>query len=316
LEKTYGLTKTELVGLEAPQDIVELTLWTARVKNEKTVSVNLLGEPESGKTELMKKYRENPAVHVRRMVTAYGIVRDLLKGNITMISKNKKSIGHLMIYDLTGVFSYRKDTINKTILLFNALMEEGLSPQSAYWIDSRQLEEFAGATGGVIAGVNTFGFFTKAGNIRSNLLKGGYLSRVPTFSYDIGVPHLQRIFDSIRKGKYHEGRGFVDTINFHFPEKPAEVHMTQRQLKKVENLAKDITRDLNFDLQSMSGGYKQKGIRLHKSFISLVKASALRDERKYVMDGDIKRLEYLSQWMNLGLNPLQPNYPKDFERLV
>lgn len=50
-------------------------------------------------------------------------------------------------------------------------------------------------------------------------------------------------------------------------------------------------------------GYKamseMKSFRMFKSFISLVKASALRDGRKEVHYNDVGRIAYLSRWMNL-----------------
>ena len=68
------MKKTELVGVEATQDIIELCLYTNSVKNERIVSIVLIGEPESGKTEMMKKYRNNNGFYVRRTCTAFSVI--------------------------------------------------------------------------------------------------------------------------------------------------------------------------------------------------------------------------------------------------
>jgi hypothetical protein len=69
----YHLGKTELIGMEAIQDIIELVLWTLFVLGERIVSLLLVSDSETGRTELMKKYRKNKGVHFRRRFTAYGV---------------------------------------------------------------------------------------------------------------------------------------------------------------------------------------------------------------------------------------------------
>ena len=56
---TYHLQKTELIGLKAIQDTIEMVLWTLFIADERIVSLILGADPESGKTELMKKYAHN-----------------------------------------------------------------------------------------------------------------------------------------------------------------------------------------------------------------------------------------------------------------
>ena len=75
--KGVTLEETELIGLKAIQDLIELALWSAYINGERIVSLMLVADPESGKTELMKKYRKNKGIHVRRRFTAYGVIRDL-----------------------------------------------------------------------------------------------------------------------------------------------------------------------------------------------------------------------------------------------
>lgn len=313
MPREYQMRRTELVGMSVIQDLIEATLWTTWVANEKTAGLILIAEPESGKTELMKKYRKNDGVNVRRTTTAYGIIQDILSGRLKVLDEEgKRTLGHILTYDLTDVFAYKHETVNKTISLFNALLEEGLSPQSAYWIKSSELENYEGVTAGIIAGVVPFGFFTKAGSVRSNILKGGLLTRFPVARFTTTTAQLRRVFNSIIEGKYRKGQGFVDTIELDFPEESVDVRMLRKHLVQVEDLAKDVAYGTALDLK---GVYEPKGLRMNKAFISLAKAIALRDGRDYTAQGDINRLKYLSNWMNLKKNPLTLKYPRDFRRL-
>jgi hypothetical protein len=92
-EEILKLKKTELIGIEPIQDIVELTMWTLYVKNEKPTSLMILAEPESGKTELIKKHRNNNGVYAVKRLTGYGIQNDLINGKIKLLFNNPKILG-------------------------------------------------------------------------------------------------------------------------------------------------------------------------------------------------------------------------------
>ena len=308
------MKKTELVGIEALQDKTELCLFTNSVENEKAVSVVIIGEPESAKTELMKKYRNNNGVYARRTCTAYSVIQDL-KDNKIKIRESDKQIGHLVIYDLSDFFAYAPKTVNQGVQFLCAFTEEGLSQQGAYWVKSEDTKGLVGVKGGLIAGVTPFGFFTKRGKVRANLFKGGFLSRLLPFSISYSTSHVSKIFDSIRKQEYHVGKGFVDTIELNIPTEPVEVAISKTHRKRLEDLAKDVSREISYQLDG-KGQYKSYGFRLYKSLISLAKASALRDGRTRVRRKDIGRIKYLSHWMNLKMNSLNQEYPTDFRKYV
>lgn len=321
MNRCYRPRKTELVGMEAVQDVLELTLYSNYVKDEKIVSTMILAKPESGKTELMKKYRENRGIYPRRSITAYRAVMDFLDG-VFYIPKNKH-IGHIVIYDLSDIFSYDFETTNKLVQFFAAYIEEGLSQQGAYWIETEESKMLEGIKGGLLAGVNTSGFFTGAGRtkgmIRSQLLRGGFLSRLLLWSYDFSQKQTEMVFESIRDERYHSGKGFVDIIKLKLPKKSVRIRISKRFHKKVEYIGRDVADNLSEDVaigirgkESLPEDYEDiKGFRIVKSMISLAKASALRERRRVVIEDDVNRISYLSNWMNLRLNKLRP-YPKDF----
>jgi hypothetical protein len=299
------IKKTELVGLELIQDSIELALWSLYVMGEKIVSLLFLAEPESGKTEIMKKYRKNKGVHVRRRFSACGILKDLIDGKIRMLFDSPKLLGHILTYDYASVFSYKQNTVDTTIDFLSALTEEGLSEESSYWITGDELKKFAKLKGGIIAGINTFGFFTAGGKVKANMYKGGWFSRNIVVSYKLSETLVSKIFNSISKGRYRYDKDFVSKISLELPRKRIDVDLPEQLAEEIKDLAQEVAEAYSDDLQP----HKLRGFRLHKSLISLAKASALRDGRLEVNSEDVERIRYLSHWMNLCMNRLNTEYP-------
>ena len=301
----YTLQETELIAMEVPQDTIELTLWSSHVKGEPPAKLLILGEPEGGKTAIMQKYRNNKGVIVRRRFTAYGIIRELIKKEISLLYKNPNLLGHLMIYDFVNILTFKVNTVQSTIEFLSALLEEGLSPESAYWIAAEDLTPHIGLKAGLIAGINTYGFFTETGKVKKQLHVGGWLSRTTPLSFSTPELINLKISESISRSDYRYDHKFVDSIQLHFPKERVEVKLPQTFSLEIKSIASKVTQEINDTL----GPYKLKGYRLQKSLIALVKASALRDGRKVVSKRDAERIRYLSQWFNLKMNPLKIDYP-------
>jgi hypothetical protein len=299
------MQKTELIGIEPIQDVLELTIYSAYVKYERIVSSLFISEPEGGKTELMKKYASNNGIINRRRFTSFGIINDILDGRVKILHNSPLILGHILIYDLANVFTFKPNTVDATVHFMDALMEDGLSPESAYWIRGDELEKYEGLKAGLIAGINTFGFFTSGKKVRANLYKGGWLSRNIVNSYGISETLLTKIFDSVAEGKYRLDKDFVQYIILQLPMESVDVKMSNRFTMEIGDLARELGEEYSSVLKS----YKLKGIRLDKSLISLTKASALRENRDYVVEDDVERIKYISQWMNLKMNKLRLDYP-------
>jgi len=301
----YHLEKTELIGMEAIQDLIELVLWTLFVMGERLVSLLIGADQESGKGELIKKYRKNIGVHLIRRFTAYGILRDLRKGKISMFFERLKLLGYFLTPEIANLFTFKANTVDSNIEFINAVTEDGLSKESAYWINVQDLEPYENLKAGFVAGLNPFGFFTSEGKVKASFYKGGFFSRfiVTTFS---NPPTMNfKISDSIAHGEYRYDKKFRKFIHLNFPKKRVQVHLPEDYAQEIRDLALEIAEEYNEDLEF----HKIKGFRLQKSLISLVKASALRDGRKTVNSKDVERIKYLSQWMNLKMKKLKMGYP-------
>lgn len=296
------MKKTELLGMEPIQDLVELALWSAYIRKARIVSLMIVAEPESGKTELLKKYRRNNGVHGMRRFSAFGVLNDLKEGRISVLFDSPKILGHLVVYDFATLYSFKTNTVDSTMAFLDALTEEGLEPESTYAVHFDDIEEYRGLTGGVIAAINTQGFFTpkSKSRIRANLMKGGFFSRNIIVSYRISESQVRKIFDEIIDEKYHADKDYSSLIAIRFPKEREQVAIPIHLARELLNVVQDIRQDLEDTL-----GQSVKGIRLLKSLKSLAKASALRDGRHEVDSDDIERIQYLSNWMNIRMNRLK-----------
>jgi hypothetical protein len=87
--------RNEMVGTERLELVIELVLWSGCLKNERPLSLLIIARPESGKSGLVLKYRENgPGVVVLTDCTAWGIQRHFLN------AMKSKAIHHIIIPDL------------------------------------------------------------------------------------------------------------------------------------------------------------------------------------------------------------------------
>jgi hypothetical protein len=266
--------------------------------NPKPVSLTIVADSESGKTELLKKYRNNNGVHVERRFSAYGIQRDLIEGKINVLFSKPKILGHILVYDLSSIYSFKQNTVDSTIAFLDALTEEALSSESTYAMESDALKKYEGLKGGIIAAINTQGFFTpkRKKNITINMKKGGFFSRNILVSYGISEMLLQEIFDSIRHQRYKENKDFTNLIAIDFPTEKRNVLIPMKHMYDIEEIRDDIRQELLEDL-----GETVKGIRLEKSLIPLAQASALRNNRKITNSEDIERLRH-SAGFSLGFS--------------
>jgi hypothetical protein len=302
--------KTELLHIDPIQDLIEQALYTNWVAREYPASLLLYADFESGKTELQKKYYHNRGVSKRRRFSATGIKDSLLRGRIKINSEKKA--GHILIPDMSNVFTYKQSTCKKNMLFIDAFTEEGLDPEDDYFNKPEEGEKIAGVRGGIIAGVNPAGFLSSTKRkIRQEFVEGGGLSRFVLVSWD-DSNFNKEIADSITAGLYRNGNGFVKNIQFDFPDDPIEILLPRKLAKKIQLLAERITEDLNEDFKKHGIPAQMKGRRLQKRLISLVKACALREGRPYVLTRDVNRVRFLSRWMNLKRRQLPREYPQSF----
>jgi hypothetical protein len=67
-----------LVNVEPLRKFVECALISSYAKNEKPLSLLIVAKAESGKTSLMKQYRQSKGIVYVSDCTAYGLTREIL----------------------------------------------------------------------------------------------------------------------------------------------------------------------------------------------------------------------------------------------
>lgn len=104
--KRDTLVRTRLLRI-----MVECALISPYIEGEKSLSLLIVARPESGKSSVMKQYRENRGIVYLSDCTAYGLTRDILP---KIVSGETKTI---MIPDLITPLS-KSDKTRKSFIAF------------------------------------------------------------------------------------------------------------------------------------------------------------------------------------------------------
>jgi len=261
-----------LEDLDPLVDMVTLALYTAYVKNiPKPNSLLIIAKPESGKTEILKKFIPNKNVVYLSDVTAFGIERDYLS------KIESGEIRHIIIPDLLKPLSRKESTVKTFITLMNALIEEGLASASTYATRRTSGKH-------VKCGIITAITGEELGDKRHNWGRIGFLSRVVPFSYSYGIETVKKVFDSILGLDYLRERA-VELK--HIPKQDKEIKLPRRYAQEI---LPTIT--------AIAQAEETYGFRLQKQFQALLQASALERGRRAVTSRDVDRILPLMGWVN------------------
>lgn len=112
-----------LIRLEPILEILRTAVWTGNLADEKPVSVMLIAEQESAKTEALKYYRGTPTLRYISDLTSRGL--SPFKSDI-----QSGSLRHIVLLDLVRILCHGKGVSERTIQTLASLMEEGESETS------------------------------------------------------------------------------------------------------------------------------------------------------------------------------------------
>lgn len=265
--------------LENLADIITLTLYTAYIKNvEKPNSLLIIAQPESGKTEMMKKFTVNKNIVYVSDVTAYGIERDY----IPKIESGE--IRHIMIPDLLKPLSRKESTVKTFITFLNGLIEEGIASTSTY-VSSRSSAKHVRC--GLVTAITSDDLRDQ----RHHWGRMGFLSRTVPFSYSYSIESVKKVFD------YILGLDFLKTYNI-------ELKRIPRQDRAI-SLPKRHAQAILPSTAVIAEAQDTYGFRLQKQFQALLQASALEKGRRSVNSRDVDRVLHLMNWVNFDENPIK-----------
>lgn len=262
------------MALDALETTVKATLFSAYVKDEKPLSLLIVAKPESAKTEVLKKYRENKGIVYLTDCTAYGLTRDILPKAIS------GEVKHIVIADLITPLSKSTKTRQSLIAFLNNLIEEGVAKMTTYasvW--EREVKC------GLVTAITDEAL--KDG--RHDWAKMGFLSRMFLFSYSYPISLVYRIFESLMGDKSAVG----EHVKLKFPSRPKEV-----------TLPKNIAEELVPISMKVGESMQIYGFRFFLNTKTMLKALALMHGRSTVTKADLKTFLELSTFLNANFNPI------------
>lgn len=256
--------KPSFIRLEPILEIIETCIYSGRVGREKPVSVLLIAEQESAKTEALKHFYGTSTLRYVSDITSKGLQaykNDIMQGQVR----------HVVIMDLVRILSHGKGVSDRLIQTLSSLMEEGEGETSD--------------AGGVISwGTNfprigclmsvTPGFYKgKAGNWR----KTGFLTRFLPIRFSYSNSTISKVHAAIRNG-----HRIPEPVKLPLPALSQDVIISNTHAIAISAMAELL-------------GQKNKvyGFRYHRVLRCLAKARALKHGRPRVDDHDIA---CLSEW--------------------
>jgi len=258
--------------------MITLTLYTAYVKNiPKPNSLLVIAQPESGKTEILKKFIPNKNVAYLSDVTAFGLERDYLP------KIEAGEIRHIVIPDLLKPLSRKESTVKTFITSMNALIEEGVASVSTY--ATRRTSEKH-----VKCGLVTAITGEELRDQRHNWGRIGFLSRIVPFSYSYSIESVKKIFD------YILGLDYLKEHDIELKRIPKQDKQIRLPLRYARAILPSTT--------AIAQAQHAYGFRLQKQFQALLQASALERGRNVVNSRDVERVLHLMNWVNFDENPI------------
>jgi hypothetical protein len=272
-----------MIRVQPLRDLISMSLASAYLKNERSVSLLIIAKPESGKTTILTSFAINNGVAYLSDITYSGVVNllsDIQDGKIRTI----------LMPDMLKALGRKEATVENLITLLNTLIEEGIKTIATYNY-FKEFRTFVRCN--IIAAITSTDWFLRKATLGST----GFLSRVIPFSYNYSYEDVEAIFREIIEGRAN----YIDFEKV----KVGRVGKTGREIvlpvelgeRIKENVVKKIVDRVNRAL-----GLDIYGFRLQRNLQTLAKASALLRGDDTVIDEDIKKLEYISDWMNFDFN--------------
>lgn len=262
-----------MINVEPIKKIIECVLISPYVKDEKPLSLLIVAKAESGKTSIMKLYREVKGVTYITDCTAHGLTRDILP---KIVSGEVKTI---MIPDLLTPLAKSTKTRQSFIAFLNNLIEEGVAKITTYvTIWDKDVK------GNVVTAVTD----EAIKDARHDWAKLGFLSRFIIFSYSYDMSTVVSILK-----RYSQHGPNIDSAAFQLPEEEFDVELPQEIADQLDPIAMKIGEQ-----------FKLYGIRAKVNFRCLLKCLAYRNGKKKVTEDEFKEFLELADFMNFDYKAL------------
>jgi len=265
-----------MIGTAILELLIELVLWSGCIENERPLSLLIIAKPESGKSQLVLKYRgNNPGVVVVTDCTAWGIQKNFLT------EMKDKLIHHIIIPDLITPLSRQPATVATFIAFLNGLIEEGIIEVHTYAQDFK----VEGLNVGLISTITP----SILNDSRHRWTRMGFLSRMLPVAYKYSQETAQKVLDSITRREYY----YDKPKNLHLPKEKQEVDLP----KKYAQAMLPFTSEFN---ERLNEAEKLYGFRHQKQLQVLLQAHALMRGRDRVIPEDVDAVKKIVRLIGTG----------------
>ncbi len=262
-----------MIGLKLLEKIIECTILSPFIKDDKPISLLIVAKAESGKTSAMKRYRKTKGIVYVTDCTAYGLSRDILP---KVVSGEVRTI---VIPDLLTPLSKQTKTRLSFIAFLNNLIEEGVAKITTYsmiWDKDVAANLITGITDEALR------------DARHSWAKMGFLSRFIIFSYAYDMSTIDQILKQYSKGGLITQYKLVKT-----PRGSVKVDLPEELADRLDPYAKEIGQEMEL-----------YGIRAKVNLRSLLKALAFRNDSKVVTEKEFSEFVELSHHFNIKFNEI------------
>jgi len=271
------------------EKIVALTLCSAYIVGDKPLSLLLLSDrPESGKTEIVQKFKGTPKVNFVTDVSGFGIKRDFAE------KIRQEQVTHIIIPELLQPLMKGKSTATSFVATLQGLMEDGLMGlhtgySTAVYDDDAERAKTVGFIGCMPRKMYEY--------VKQGWSNSGFLSRWVVVSYQYSREVIDEILTGIAIRDYITGADSVienDLASIKTETKqhiviPKEVGLTCLELSKT------IT-EVATDMGSIYGFRELKHILTLLASLVIydrVRNGSTRTEATMEDYNEINRLSYL-----------------------
>lgn len=270
-----------MIKVDKILEIVKIVLASGYLRGEKPLSLVLISDVESGKTQIIRKYcLKTDGIMYTTDATAYGIIRD--SNNLKDFEEGKYK--HIVIPDLLTCMARRETTVNTLIHFMNSLIEEGVVNVSTFATkikkeDKRKVEVKVG----LITSIAKIPFFEK----KHRWSSVGFLSRVLPVSYSYTLPTRLEILEFVENQKHLEEA--LEKLKFN--KKPRRVILPYEYAKMLEPYTLSVAK-----------AQEIYGFRIQKQFQTMLKSIAYLRGSDVVETQDFDKFKEIVTYVNLDFN--------------
>ena len=248
---------TELLAMFAMTGFLECQSAEGKWRRERPQSIILVGDPASGKSELIERFNGNTWLAYRSDITRRGldpIFDEAIHDRAT----------HLVMTEFQTVFLRKMAVAGNCLTSLGQAMEEGIGIEN---IGGRE-RDYGGVRIGLIAGITNGSLEER----RRYLRDLGMLSRAATLIWappDTEIKEIMRRID-------HGDRRDLEKVRLHRPDRPVRVALPSEKAAVLTKFAWDMLRG--------------QGMRLQRRLHVLAMACAMSAGRDVVKSDDIEKV--------------------------